>query len=128
MLSTKLFAGAAALVLALSASAPAFAVCSQCNATVRFDSELATCFAARADDVLKKLTASGQAYLFVDLTDCASRGGLPTVTPTVKLKLDNLFVVDADSLKCLTTQVEAADDTTLDPSHLFDLSKDCPAQ
>ena len=128
MLSTRLFAGAAALAIALSASAPAFAVCVQCNATVRFDAALATCFASRAEDELKKLTTSGKSFALINLSDCDSRGGLPTAKPTSQPVLDKMFIGDAQSLKCLETQVEAADDTTLDPSHLFDLSQDCPAQ
>ena len=128
MLSTKFLAGAAALAVALSASAPAFAVCPQCNSAVRLDSGLATCFAARADDELKKLAASNTTFMLINLTDCASRGGLPTASSSVKLPLDKMFIGDADSLNCLKAQVEAADDTTLDPSRLFDLTKDCPAQ
>ena len=127
MLSTKILTGAAALVLALSASAPAFAVCAQCNSTVRFDSGLASCFASRADDEIKKLETSGKTFVLINLSDCDSRGGLPTAKPTSQPVLDKMFVGDADSLKCLSAQVAATDDTTLDPSHVFDLGKDCPA-
>ena len=129
MLSTKLLAGAAALAIFVSASAPAFAVCPQCNSDVRLDSALATCFTDRADDELSKLTASGKTFIMVNLSDCSSRGGLPTASASAKLPLDKLFVVDADSIKCLAAEIAAVnDEATLDPNHLFDLSKDCPAQ
>jgi len=128
MLSTKLLANAAALIVALSASAPAFAVCPQCNSDVRLDAALATCFSDRADDELTKLTASGKTFIMVNLADCSSRGGLPTASASAKLPLDKLFVVDADSIKCLAAEIAAVDETALDPNHLFDLTKDCPAQ
>ena len=130
MRSTTVLAGASALVLALGATAPAYALCTICNSAVRLDANLATCFANRAEDELKKLTDSRKAFIIVDLSDCETRGSLPPghSTGTTALALDNQFVADAEGLKCLSAQIAAADDTTLDPSHLFDLSKDCPAQ
>ena len=130
MRSTTVLASAAALVLALGATAPAYALCTICNSAVRFDASLATCFANRSEDELKKLTDSRKAFIIVDLSDCETRGSLPTGNSTgaPALALDKQFVADAEGLKCLSAQVEAADQATLDPSHVFDLSKDCPAQ
>ena len=129
MPSTLWLAGAAAFSLALATTAPAFALCTICNSSVRLDSSLATCFANRAEDELKKLTASGKPFIIVDLGDCETRGSLPTgnATGAPALVLDKQFVADGAGLKCLSDQIAAADDTTLDPSHAFDLSKDCPA-
>ena len=130
MPTTPWLAGAAALSLALAAAAPAYALCTICNSTVRLDSSLATCFANRAEDELKKLADSGKPFAIVDLSDCEARGSLPTgnATGTPALALDKQFVADAAGLKCLSEQIAAADDTTLDPSRSFDLSKDCPPQ
>jgi len=130
MRSTIVSASAAALVFALSTTAPAYALCTICNSAVRFDASLATCFTNRAEDELKKLTDSGKAFIIVDLSDCETRGSLPTGNSTgaPALVLDKQFVADGDGLKCLSAQVEAADQTTLEPSRLFDLGKDCPAQ
>src|SRR3569832_1089855 len=130
MRSTTVFAATAALVLALAATAPAYALCTICNSAVRLDASLATCFANRSEDELKKLTDSGKAFIIVDLSDCETRGSLPTGNSAgaPALVLDKQFVADGDGLKCLSAQVDAADQTTLDPSRLFDLSKDCPAK
>lgn len=130
MRSTTVLAGAAALLAALATALPAYALCTICNSAVRLDSSLATCFANRAEDELKKLTDSGKPFMIVDLSDCETRGSLPTgnATGAPALVLDKQFVVDSAGMTCLTAQIAAADDTTLDPSRLFDLSKDCPAQ
>jgi len=129
MPSTTWLAGAAALSLSLAAAAPAYALCTICNSSVRLDSSLATCFANRAEDELKKLTDSGRPFIIVDLSDCETRGSLPTgnATGAPVLVLDKQFVADGAGLKCLSDQIAAADDTTLDPGRAFDLSKDCPA-
>jgi hypothetical protein len=124
---SPVLAAVAALGLILASSAPAFALCLLCNASVRLDSGLAACLAERADDELQKLTASGKDFVIVNLTDCSSRGGLPTGESAEK-PLDVEFVTDAQSLKCLNEAIAALDDTALTPSHLFDLTKDCPAQ
>jgi len=127
MLSRRLFAGAAALALALAASAPAYALCTACNSTVRLDDSLATCFLSRADDELKQLSASGKDFVIVNLKDCASRA-LPTAVPDAShLLLDTEFAADAQSLQCLSAKINAMADDALVPSHLFDLTKDCPA-
>jgi hypothetical protein len=130
MRSTPFAAGAAALAMMLTTAAPAFALCTICNSTIRLDSGLATCFANRAADELKTLQQSGKSFVIVDLSDCETRGSLPTgnATGAPALLLDKQFVADAAGLKCLSDQIAAADDTTLDPSHVFDLAKDCPAQ
>ena len=128
MRSTTVLAAPAALVLALAATAPAFALCVYCNSTVRLDDNLATCFVDRANDELQKLAATGKDYVIVDLKDCASRGGLPTANPNSEpVVLDTEFVADPQSLKCLSAEIEAMPDNELTPSHLFDLTKDCPA-
>lgn len=124
---TPLFAAVTAVGLTLAASAPAYALCALCNASVRLDSGLAACFAERADDEMKTLTASGKSFVIVDLKDCTSRGSLPT-GQAAEEPLDTQFVGDAPSLKCLNDQIAALDDTALTPSHLFDLTKGCPAQ
>jgi hypothetical protein len=114
-------------LLIVCATAPSSALCLLCNASVRLDPGLAACFAERAGDELKTLTASGKDFIIVDLKDCASRGGLPTGQSS-PVPLDTAFAIDASGLKCLSDQIAALDDTKLTPSHLFDLAKDCPAQ
>jgi hypothetical protein len=123
MRSTAVFA--AALALAALAT-PALAFCTLCNSAVRLDSALATCFANRADDEIAALTQSGKSFVIVDLSDCQTRGGLPTGNSTGAAPLDTQFVADGPGLKCLSAQIAAADDTTLEPSRVFDLGKDCP--
>ena len=120
-------AAAVALVLGLAGSAPAYALCVICNSSVRLDEGLASCFAERADEELEKLGAGGKGFIIVDLNDCSSRGSLPTgnAADGPPLALDIQFVADAQSLKCLTDQIAATDDTALTPSHLFDLTTDC---
>ena len=114
-------------VLIVCATGPSWALCTLCNASVRLDSGLAECFAERSGDELKTLAASGKDFVIVDLSDCATRGGLPTGQSS-PMPLDTAFAIDAGGLKCLTDQIAAVDDTKLTPSHLFDLAKDCPAQ
>ncbi len=118
---------ALAAALIIGATAPSWAMCTLCNASVRLDTGLAECFAERADDELKTLAASGKDFIIVDLKDCTSRGGLPTGLQSLPMPLDTQFAVDADGLKCLSAQIAAIDDTKLAPSHLFDLTKNCPA-
>jgi hypothetical protein len=129
MRSTTVLAAAAALLASIATILPAYALCTICNSAVRLDSSLATCFANRAEDELKTLTDSGKPFAIIDLSDCETRGSLPTgnATGAPALVLDKQFVADGDGLRCLSAQIAAADDTTLDPSRLFDLSKDCPA-
>jgi hypothetical protein len=113
-------------VLIVGATAPSSALCMLCNASVRLDSGLAQCFADRSGDELKTLAASGKDFVIVDLGDCTTRGGLPTGQSS-PVPLDTAFAIDADGLKCLTDQIAAVDEAKLTPSHLFDLTKDCPA-
>lgn len=113
--------------VSFAAAAPAFALCTICNASVRLDSGLATCFAERAGDELKKLTESGKSFVIVDLSDCDSRGGLPTGTAAAALPVDKQFVADEAGIKCLNEAIAALEDSAWTPSHLFDLTKDCPA-
>jgi hypothetical protein len=100
-----------------------------CNAAVRLDSGLAACYAERVDGEIQKLTQSGKDFVIIDLSDCTSRGSLPTgdSADAPKLALDRQFVADGPSLKCLSDQIAGLDDTALTPSHLFDLTKGCPA-
>jgi hypothetical protein len=121
---------AAAAVLVLAGSAPAYALCVICNSSVRLDESLASCFAERADEELQKLGAGGKGFIIVDLGDCSSRGSLPTgnAADGPPLALDGQLVADAQSLKCLTAQIAAMDDSALTPSHLFDLTTDCAAE
>jgi hypothetical protein len=127
---TTILAGAAALAMSLAGVAPAFAVCPVCNTSVRLDAALAGCFVERSDTALKQLSDSGQPAVVIDLGDCHGRGSLPTgnAVGASPLELDVKFITDADGIKCLGDQIAAADDTALDPSHLFDLIKGCPAQ
>ena len=113
--------------LIIGATAPSWALCTLCNPWVRLDTGLAECFAERADTELKTLASSGKDFIIVDLKDCASRGGLPTGLEPQSLPLDDQFAIDAAGLKCLSAQIAALDDSKLTPSHLFDLTKDCPA-
>lgn len=124
---SPLVAAGAALAIALLGAAPAYALCVICNSSVRLDEGLASCLSDRADDELQALTASGKDFIIVDLSDCSSRGSLPTGNPAdgPPLALDTQFVADAGSLACLTAQIAAMDDSALTPSHLFDLTTDC---
>ena len=117
---------ATALAALFAATLPASALCLLCNASVRLDSGLAACFAERAPDQLKALEASGKPFVIVDLSDCTSRGALPTGADAPTLPLDTQFAADSAGLKCLADQIVALDDSQLTPSHLFDLSKACP--
>ena len=121
---------AAAMLAAVAGTAPALALCTICNASVRLDANLATCFAQRADDELAALDNSGKGFVIVDLSDCQSRGSLPTgnALDGPPLQLDTQFVLDGPGLKCLSQQIAAMDEAALDPSHSFALDKDCPAQ
>jgi len=118
----------AASVLWASAVLPASALCALCTAEIRLDSGLADCFAHRAADALKQLTPD-KGFIIMDLRDCGSRDGLPTgsTAESPPPVLDKLFSIDAAGLNCLMTQIKAMDETALTPSHVFDLSKDCPA-
>lgn len=112
-------------LLIVAATAPSPALCLLCNASVRLDSGLAECFAERTGDELKTLAASGKDFIIVDLSDCTSRGGLPTGQSS-PMPLDTAFAIDAAGLACLRDQIATLDDSKLDPSHLFDLAKSCP--
>ena len=118
---------ALAVALTIGATAPSWALCTLCNASVRLNMDLAECFIERSDDELKTLAASGKDFIIVDLKDCVARDGLPTAEQSAPMKLDKVFALDAAGLKCLSTQITAMDDSKLAPGHLFDLTKDCPA-
>jgi hypothetical protein len=119
---------AAATLIAASLPAQAFALCSVCTAVVRLDAGLAECFAHRAADEIKKLQA-GAAFVVVDLGDCPNRGGLPTGDANGPAPaLDSRFIADAAAIECLNDQIAQMDDSSLTPSHVFELNKDCPAQ
>ncbi len=119
----------AAIALAgVALPAQAYALCSVCTAVVRLDAGLAECFAHRAADEIKKLQG-GAAFVVVDLADCPSRGGLPTGDTTgTPPALDSRFIADAAAIQCLESQIAQMDDSSLTPSHVFELNKDCPAQ
>jgi len=120
---------ASAVAMALALTAPSTALCLLCNASVRLDSSLATCFAERAQQEARTLAASGQEFAIIDLSDCSSRGALPTGASTGEDEpLDTQFVADAKSLNCLAAEIAATDDSVIDPSHVFDLTGNCPAQ
>jgi hypothetical protein len=106
---------------------PASALCPLCTGEVRLDSGLADCFVHRAADALKQLSPD-KGFVIIDLRDCSSRDGLPTGTtsdspPPV---LDKLFSIDEAGLKCLMQAIGGMDESALSPSHVFNLSKDCP--
>jgi hypothetical protein len=129
MLSVSLrprLALAAAAVCLAAATAPAFALCAICTPAVRLDTSLATCFAERADAEMQKLKADGHGFVMVDLSDCVSRGGLPTGEPAAgaDAQLDQSFIADAASLTCLSQAIAAHGDA-MDPSTLFDLTTLC---
>ena len=119
---------AASAVWAL-AVLPASALCALCTAEIRLDSSLADCFTHRAAAALKQL-APDKSFVIMDLRDCGSRDGLPIGSPadTPPAPLDTLFSIDAAGLKCLMAAINGMDETALNPSHVFDLNKDCPAQ
>jgi hypothetical protein len=119
---------AAAFIVGAS-TAPAFAVCAICNASVRFNTALAACFASRVDGELARLESEGRGFVIVNLSDCkdtTGRGGLPTgAAARTELPLDSSFVADDESLVCLKDAI-VANATELDPSFLFDLTRLCP--
>lgn len=127
-LRTLLAAWAAALMIAAT-TAPAFAVCAICNASVRFNTALAACFSSRVDGEIERLKTEGRGFVIVNLSDCkdiAGRGGLPTgAAAREALPLDSSFVADDVSLTCLRDAI-VANATQLDPSFLFDLTRLCP--
>jgi hypothetical protein len=127
-LRTLLAAWAAALVFSAS-TAPAFALCAICNASVRFNTELAACFSSRVDGELERLKSEGRGFVIVNLSDCdaVGRGGLPTAAAGGRavLPLDSSFVADDEALTCLRDAI-VANATALDPSFLFDLTRLCP--
>ena len=117
-----------AAVIVGASIAPAFAVCAICNASVRFNTALAACFASRVDGELARLQSEGRGFVIVNLSDCkdtAGRGGLPTGAARDALPLDSSFVADDQSLTCLRDAI-VANATELDPSFLFDLTRLCP--
>ena len=123
MTSTTKILASIAITIGLVAS-PALALCDLCNASVRLDEDLANCFIERADAETERLTESGAAFIMVDLSDCQSRGGLPTGAPAGDgpiTELDQSFIADVASLACLSEAI-----TTLDApfgdSQTFDLS------
>ena len=121
-----LFAATAGLLALLSYGiAPTLALCTLCTATVRLDANLAACLVEKAATLAPGLTG-GTKLMLVDLKDCASRGALPT-GQSAEAKLDKTFAVDAESLKCLLDQVAAIDEVAMTPSHVFDLTRNCPA-
>ena len=127
-LRTLLAAWAAALVFSAS-TAPAFALCAICNASVRFDTALAACFSSRVDGELERLRSEGRGFVIVNLSDCdaESRGGLPTAAASggAALPLDSSFVADDGVLTCLRDAI-VANAAEIDPSFLFDLTRLCP--
>lgn len=113
-----------ALLAATTASA--LAVCPVCNSAVRLDRSLAACFQQRVDGEIQRLESEGRGFVIVDLSDCereTGRGGLPT-DPATTASLDDSFVADATSLRCLGDAI-AGHTGSLDPSVLFDLTKIC---
>jgi hypothetical protein len=119
---------AAALIVGAS-TAPAFALCLICDASVRFNTALAACFSSRVDGELARLQSEGRGFVIVNLSDCTDttgRGGLPTgAAARTELKLNSSFVADDDSLNCLKDAI-VANANELDPSFLFDLTRLCP--
>ncbi len=90
----------------------ALALCDLCNSSVRLDEDLANCFVERADAETGRLIESGAAFIMVYLSDCQSRGGLPTGAPASDGPApvpDQSFIADAASLACLSEAI-----TTLD--------------
>jgi hypothetical protein len=128
MRSKSLVAIATAALWAL-AVLPASALCQLCTGEVRLNSGLADCFVHRAGDALKQITPD-KTFVIMDLRDCSSRDGLPTgsTADSPPPVLDMLFSIDEAGLKCLMAQINAMDETALTPSHVFDLSKDCPGK
>lgn len=122
-----LLAATGAALFVASATAPAFAVCAICNASVRFDTTLASCFQQRVDGELQRLASEGRGFVIVNLSDCESRGGLPTgaASRSDAPKLDSSFVADDAALNCLKDAIVVNADA-LDPSFLFDLTRLCP--
>ncbi|MEO6396273.1 MAG: F-BAR domain-containing protein [Devosia sp.] len=125
MSNLKMTFGAVAIAAALATS-PSQALCDLCNASVRLNEDLANCFLERAEAEAERLASSGTAFILIDLSDCDSRGGLPTGAPLAEpeVSLDDRFIADAQSLPCLSAAItESADG--IGAGHVFDLAALC---
>lgn len=118
-------AGLFGVALAVLTAAPALAVCPVCDGEVRFDTALGMCFQQSVEGELRRLESEGRGFIVVDLGDCAAefRSTLPT-DPAREAALDDSFIADADSLRCLSAAI-AGNTEGLNPSMLFDLTKIC---
>lgn len=134
---SRLSCGAATAVAAtlsvIALTAPALAVCPICNASVRLDTKLASCFVQRIDSELQRFKAEARGFIIVNLSDCSGsappapsiqgRGSLPT-NPGAPKPLDSSFVADGDTIECLGDAI-TKHAGPMDPGYLFDLAKIC---
>jgi hypothetical protein len=118
------------LVGLASPTSPSFATeCVFCNASVRFDEALATCFEQSWQFEVDKLRTAKAPVAVINLAACGDQmrtrsGGLPTGSSSVGV-LDSTFMLTEDSLKCLADAV-AKRNKPLAVAQLFVLAEICP--
>jgi hypothetical protein len=118
-------AGLAAAMPAVEASEP----CVFCNASVRFDEALATCFEQNWQIEVDKLKTAKVPVAVINLAACGDEirtrsGGLPTGSSSAGI-LDSTFMLMEDSLTCLADAV-AKRNKPLPVAQLFVIAEVCP--
>jgi hypothetical protein len=104
--------------LLLVAAASAQETCGLCARQIVTNSELATCFLDRYDQIAK----AGSDAVVVDLSECASRGVVEALPSPTKgtVEPDVQFMISRPQLQCLKTKLEAPG-IVLDPSATIEL-------
>jgi hypothetical protein len=104
--------------LLLVDAASAEEACGLCATQIVTNSELATCFLERYDQIAK----AGSDAIVVDLSECASRGvveALPSPSKGI-VEPDVQFMISRPQLQCLKKKLEAPG-IVLDPSATIEL-------
>lgn len=104
--------------------------CPFCNASVRFDEALATCFEQQLPSEVEKLSALKSTVAVVNLAACGdearTRGGLPTGDSDGAVGvLDASFMVTSSVLNCLGAAV-AQRQKPLQSAQLYVIAEICP--
>jgi uncharacterized protein YjaG (DUF416 family) len=117
--SLRAVAVGALSAMLFAASASANDACGLCAKQITINSELASCFLEKYNEIAK---AGGDAVA-VDLSDCTSRGvvePLPSPMQAVAQQPDLQFMVSRTQLDCLKKKLEEPG-IVLDPSATIDL-------
>jgi hypothetical protein len=108
----------AAAVFSIS-NAAAGATCGLCDTEIVLNSDLASCFLEKYDELEK----AGDTTIVVDLSDCESRG-IVEALPSADLSADapsTQFMIEHSQLDCLRKKLQDPA-LKLDPSAKIDLS------